>query len=289
MSSQLIFGKPVVETMISDLAQQTIDVRLSVIQVGNAPESESYIKQLRTTAAKLTRLCIDTHQLRESTTLEELFGLMTMLNLDRSLSGYMLHLPLPPELQANLDRIRSWINAEQDIDMLGYTQRGKFFSEKRKGQILPPTPYAVMKMLKMYLPHRDDGKEPTYGKRVAIVGDGQIGSMLKHMLRNDCATQLVINDASHEPEELCRMADIIVGAAGVPDLITKDWIKEGAVVINVGMKFMNGKMHGDIDVESVREKAAMVTPVLGGTGPVTVAALIQNAYRAELSGWAQEA
>ncbi len=275
MSAVLITGKPVVEAILAPLEQEQRESTLAVVQVGGRKESNSYVTQLTQTANRITQMTLEHHALDESASPEVLKAEMDELNQRPEIGGYMLQLPLPPHLQLRLQEVRDWIDPTKDIDVLGHGQRGIFLSEKRKGQILPPTPYAVMKMLQY---HEVDVR----GKIVTIVGDGMVGGMLKIMLGNDKATQIVCNETTQNLELMTRMGDVVVGASGVPNLITGDMVKKGAVVVNVGMKFNagTGKMDGDVDVESVMERASMVTPIKGGTGPVTVAALVQNLFRA---------
>lgn len=259
--------------MLERLSGEQIQAGLAIVQVGDVPESASYVKQVHATAKRLPNLHVDHHRLHVATTRRELQEMMQSLNEDTSVSGYMLQLPLPPTLQEGLDEIRTWIAAEKDIDLLGHAQRGVFLSGKREGQLLPPTPYAVMKLLKHY-------EQDVRGKVVVVVGDGQVGSLLKVMLGNDKATQIVCNEHTPHLANFTKQGDIVVAATGIPDLITADMIQQDAVVVNVGMKFVEGAMRGDVQIESVQERAAHVTPVTGGLGPVTVMALINNAFRA---------
>lgn len=271
-----MLGRPVVETMLEQLASKQMHAGLAIVQVGDVPESTSYVKQVHTTAKRLSNLHINHHHLPVTTTRRELEEMMRSLNEDTSVSGYMLQLPLPPPLQEGLDEIRTWIAAEKDIDLLGHAQRGVFLSGKREGQLLPPTPYAVMKLLKHY-------KQDVRGKIVVVVGDGQVGSLLKVMLGNDKATQIVCNEHTPHLADFTKQGDIVVAATGIPDLVTGDMIKQDAVVVNVGMKFVEGTMRGDVQIESVQERAAHITPITAGLGPVTVMALINNAFRAASS------
>jgi|GEM_PF-2827147 len=273
MAAEMMYGKPVVDAMIDRLNEEKIDAGLTVVQVGSLPESSSYVTQVEKTADKLPHLGFEHAHLQESTTFEELQLIIRDLNRNPKVSGYMFQLPLPSKLQVRLDEIRKWISPDKDVDLIGHAQRGVFLSGKREGQLLPPTPYAVMKMLKMY-------QIDVMGKIAVIIGDGHVGSLLKIMMGNDKATQIVCNEHTPDLAHLTRQGDIVVAATGIPNIMNGSMIKEGAVVVNVGMKFVNGTMMGDVDVDSVKEVASKVTPVSKGLGPVTVAALIQNTFRA---------
>jgi 5,10-methylene-tetrahydrofolate dehydrogenase/methenyl tetrahydrofolate cyclohydrolase len=275
MPAQLMLGKPVVEAILAPLEQEQVESTLAVVQVGGRKESNSYIKQLTKTAERITQMGLEHHLLDDSASPERLYQEITDLNRRPEVGGYMLQLPLPEHLQSRMNEIRSWIEPSKDLEVLGYTQRGMFFSEAVPGQLLPPTPYGVMKMLRVH-------QVNMRGKIAVIVGDGLVGEALKVMMGHDKLTQIVCNETTPDISSLTRMGDIVVGAAGVPNIVTGDMVKDGAVVINVGMKFNTdtNKMDGDIDVESVQQRASLVTPVMGGSGPVTVAALVQNLFRA---------
>ena len=276
MPAEMMLGQPVVDAIIERCEQQSpVEATLAIIQVGDKPESTSYVRQAKKQAPMFPGLKLVHHQLPVSTAAEELRDLMHRLNNEPSISAYMLQQPLPPRLQDNIDDIRGWIAPEKDADPFGHRERGKLFGQKRPDQIVPCTPYAVMKMLDHY-------QVIVKGKVFVIVGDGQVGGLLKVMVGNDKGTQVVCNEFTPDLAHWTRQGDIVVGAAGrVPNLINAEMIKEGAVVVNVGMIDVAGHMKGDIHVESVQEKARLVTPVLKGLGRVTVAALMQNVLRLE--------
>ena len=273
MSADMMLGQPVVESMIRQLPEDGLETNVGIIQVGKRPESNSYITQVQKTVGKVPGMKLDLQTLDEECSPEDLRAAMRNFNRDANVGGYMLQLPLPPHLMSRLQTIRSWIDADNDIDLLGYEASGALLYGKIPNQIVPPTPYAVLKTLQFY------GCD-TRGKVMAIVGDGEVGSRLKVMAGNDKCNQIVLNETVRDLHHWTRQADIVVGAAGVPGLITADGIQEGAVVVNVGVKFQDGKLHGDVDVDSVQGKASKVTPRVGGLGPVTVMSLLQNTQRA---------
>lgn len=273
MSAELLLGQPVVDAMIRNLPDDRGALNVGIIQIGRRPESDSYITQVDKTVGKVRGMRLDLRGLMDDCSPDELKREMTDMNRDPSLGGYMLQLPLPPHLQERLHLIRTWIAPQKDIDLLGYEQSGTLMYGKRADQLVPPTPYAVLKTLQHY------GCD-TRGKVMAIVGDGEVGSRLKIMVGNDKCNQIVLNETVEDLNRWTRQADIVVGAAGVPGIITDDSIKDGAVVVNVGVRFKEGKLQGDVDVDSVLQKASKVTPRIGGLGPVTVMSLLQNVVRA---------
>ncbi len=269
----MMLGQPVVDSMIQHLPKEGFSTNVGIIQVGSRPECNSYIMQVDKTVPKVPGMKLDLRRLQEDCSPEGLQREMADLNRDPAIGGYMLQLPLPPHLMEQLQIIRQWIDADKDIDLLGYEASGTLLYGKRKEQIVPPTPYAVLKTLQYY-------GCSTSGRVMAIVGDGEVGSRLKIMVGNDKCNHIVLNETVEDLNRWTRQADIVVGCAGVPDLITGDSIREGAVVVNVGVKFKDGKLHGDVDVDSVSQKASKVTPRIGGLGPVTVMSLLQNVQRA---------
>lgn len=270
-------GKPVVDEILEGCKTGPEDTGLSIVQVGHLPESDSYVAQVEKTAKRVPNLYFQYDAVSEDASLRTLQDVLFSLNEDEGIHGYMLQMPLPPHLQEKFNMIREWINPRKDVDVLGYHTRGVLLSGKRPNQIVPPKPYAVMKILKHY-------KVDLRGKIVTVVGDGLVGGLLKIMLGNDSATQIICNEHTQNLAELTSIADVVVGASGVPNIIHGDMIKEGAVVVNVGMKeAADGTMQGDVHVDSVTEKASLVTPIRGGLGPVTVAALIQNTFRARVT------
>jgi methylenetetrahydrofolate dehydrogenase (NADP+)/methenyltetrahydrofolate cyclohydrolase len=273
MPAELMLGQNVVDAMRSAMADEGLKTGVGILQVGRRPESESYIMQVRRTIASVPGMSLDHRALPKECTLDDLHAAMDAMNEDDAVSGYMLQLPLSPALQAQMQRVREWIAPDKDIDLLGYEQSGVLLYGKQREQLVPPTPYAVLKLLDFY---RVEKK----GKMMAIVGDGEVGGRLKVMAGHDKVNQIVLNETVANLDHWTRQADIVVAAAGVPGIIHGGNICEGAVVVNVGVRFKDGKLQGDVDVNSVMEKASMVTPRIGGLGPVTVMALLQNAVRA---------
>lgn len=282
MPAQLMLGKPIVDSILESIQQEQTHPTLGIIQVGDQPESNSYITQAQRTVNKIRdHMHLRLQKLSEEVTAKELRELMLDWNADPAMDGYMLLQPLTRHLEDIFQEIRRWINPKKDVDLLGFEQRGVFLSGKLEGQMLPPTPYAVIKCIRHF---RDSIEDNIKGKTVTVVGDGKVGSMLKVMLGNDGATQIMCNE--HTPptkfKELVGLGDIVVGAAdNAADIITADMIKEGAVVINVGMKKVGDTFKGNVLVDdAMMERASKVTPILGGLGPVTVVALMRNTCKA---------
>ncbi len=267
-----MLGQPVVDAMRQNMLKDGIEAQLGIIQVGNLPESTSYVQQVRRTIETVPGLSLEHVSLEEDCSPETLLKAMVRQNNAPATSGYMLQLPLPKNLKEKMDEIRSWIAPGKDVDHLGYEHGGALFHERQEDQIVPPTPYAVMKLLQFY------GVQ-THGSMMAIVGDGEVGRRLKVMAGNDLANQIVLNETANHLAHWTRQADIVVSAVGVPGLITAEHVREGSTVVGVGVKFVDGKLQSDIDVDGVSGKVANVTPRIGGLGPVTVMSLLQNVIR----------
>jgi methylenetetrahydrofolate dehydrogenase (NADP+) / methenyltetrahydrofolate cyclohydrolase len=271
MPTNILHGQPVVDAMLEKRKNEK-PVTLGIFE-GMNDEAQSYMTQLRKTAEDMP-VNIHPFRMTAATTWEDLHDMMMAWNKDPDIDGYFVQTPLPEHLKGIEHDFSLWIAPGKDIDVQGPEQRGNVY-EKKKGQILPPTPFAVMKMLKHY-------GIGVRGKIATVIGDGNVGRLLKVMLGNDGATQVMTN-VDTPPEAIpifTRMSDIVVGAAPVPDQITGDMIKPGATVINVGMERIENKWHGNIHVPSVQEVAGNVSKVLGGLGPVTVASLIEMVFRA---------
>ncbi len=283
MPATVMLGQPIVDEMICEMKQCDFNPTLAVIQVGHDPRSDSYMKQLHKMQQKLDQLTLQHIELSIDTTWHKLERILRTLNKDKKTDGYMIQEPLPTHLKMYTPLIRDIIDEKpaKDVDFLGHKNRGQI-QDKLNGQLVPPTPYGVMRMLRHYLPPLSGKSHPVEGRSVAIIGDGQVGKLLKIMVGNDNGTQLVCNLQTQKELQraLIGQADIVVGAAeNAPDIITGDMIKPDATVINVGMISVDGKIKGNVDVSSVKDVASMYTPVLGGTGTVTIATLVLNLFR----------
>lgn len=239
---------------------------LAVVLVGNDPASRVYVTSKRKDCEEC-RFYSEEYALLEDTTQAELIELVETLNHREDIDGILVQLPLPGHLDENA--VIQAIDPSKDVDGFHPMNAGKLLI----GQpgFLPCTPAGVMDLLEEY------GIEPA-GKRAVVVGRSNIvGKPMALLLLRKNATVTLCHSKTPDLGECCRQADILVAAVGRKGLLTADMVKDGAVVVDVAMnRDENGKLCGDVDYTAVKEKAAYLTPVPGGVGPMTRAALMEN-------------
>jgi methylenetetrahydrofolate dehydrogenase (NADP+)/methenyltetrahydrofolate cyclohydrolase len=240
---------------------------LAVVRVGEDPASKIYVTGKKKAALEVGFHSWE-HHLDASVTQEELLALVDRLNHDPAVHGILVQLPLPRHI--NAETVITAVRAEKDADGFHPMNVGRL-SLGQPG-LRPCTPLGVMRLLK------EADCNPS-GKRAVVVGRSNIvGKPMAMLLLQADATVTMCHRKSNLPEEL-RTADILVAAVGVPELIKGEWIKPGAVVIDVGMNRMpDGKLKGDVEFTAAAERAAAITPVPGGVGPMTIAMLLRNTW-----------
>ena len=203
-------------------------------------------------------------------------ALIDELNTDPDVTGFIVQVPLPGELQKHVPQIIRAIDPKKDIDGFGAYNLGKMFLSQEFEHLPPATPAGIIAMLDHY-------KIPVAGKHVVVVGrSNTVGKPIGIMLLNRDATVTLCHSKTANLAEITKQADILIAAVGRRNLITAAMVKDGVVVIDVGMnKNDEGKLCGDVDFDEVSKKASAITPVPGGVGPMTVAALIRNCVRAK--------
>ncbi len=276
MPATLLAGKPVAEHMLARLKPEVkkLDPKLVVVQVGDDPASASYIKQKMKSCADVGMRHEHKH-LSEKTTLEELMKLIDDLNKDADVTGFIVQLPLPKHLQSHVPQVIRAISPSKDVDGFGAYNLGKMFLSPEFEHLPPATPSGVIEMLEFY-------KIPVEGKHAVVVGHSNIvGKPLGVMLLNRNATVTVCHKFTKDLGHYTKQADILCVAVGKAHLITKDMVKKGAVVIDIGISKVDGKLVGDTDFEALQDVASAITPVPGGVGPLTVASLIRNCVTAK--------
>lgn len=255
---------------VSALNEQGIEVALAVIIVGNDPASKVYVGNKKK-ACEVCGIRSVEYALGEETTQEELLSLIDKLNNDKAINGILCQLPLPKHLDevAVIERISS----KKDVDCFSNENVGKLWTGDYTFK--PCTPAGVMELLKAY----DIDVE---GKNCVVIGRSNIvGKPMAALLLEKNATVTVCHSRTRNLKEVCASADLIVAAVGRAGFVTADMVKDGAVVIDVGInRNENGKLCGDVDFENVKEKASFITPVPGGCGPMTIAVLMQNTVSA---------
>ncbi len=275
MSFTILSGRPVADALLESLKAdiKKLDPKLVIVQIGDDPASDSYIAQkLKSCAA--VGLRHEHKHLSAETELPELLKRIDDLNRDPDVTGFIVQLPLPKQLQQNVPEIIRAIDPKKDIDGFGAYNLGKMFLSTQFEHLPPATPAGVISLLEHY-------KIPIEGQHVVVVGHGTVGKPLAVMLLNRNATVTVCHKFTKNLANYTRQADILCSAVGKAKLITKDMVKRGAVVIDIGVTRVDDKLCGDVDFDAVGTVASAISPVPGGVGPLTVASLIRNCITAK--------
>lgn len=262
--------KEEVKEEAAKLKKEGKTVTLAVIQVGSDPASTVYVGNKKKACAYVGFSSLS-YELPETTTEEELLAFVQKLNEREDVDGILVQLPLPPHLQE--DRVIAAIAPEKDVDGFHPVNAGKLLVG-RPG-VVPCTPAGIIELLR-----RSDIE--TEGKECVVVGRSNIvGKPMAVLMLRENATVTVCHSRTKNLKELTKRADILIVAIGKPRLITADYVKPGATVIDVGIHRMeNNKLCGDVDFASVERVAGAITPVPGGVGPMTVAMLMKNCLEA---------
>lgn len=244
---------------------------LSVILVGDNPASQSYVRG-KEKACLSVGMENRTIRLDAGISQEELIQVVRNQNEDPDVDGILVQLPLPDHFDA--DPILDQISPDKDVDGLHPVNAGLLLTG-RDG-LVPCTPSGVMEMLKSI------GLEDLSGLNAVVIGRSNlVGKPLSLLLQQKNATVTMAHSRTKDLAQICSQADILIAAVGKEKMITKEYIKEGAVVIDVGINRMaNGKLCGDVDFDDVKEKVSAITPVPGGVGPMTVCMLLMNTLKA---------
>lgn len=255
-----------VSEKVSLLKQEGITPKLVVILVGEDPASQVYVRNKRKTAHALGIEAVDI-RLPENVEEDELIRLIDELNSDRTVHGILVQLPLPKHINEN--KVTHRIIPKKDVDGFHPLNIGKLFMNIPGP--LPCTPRGIMEFFKEY-------DIPVSGKRVVIVGRSNIvGRPMAALLVNSDATVTIAHSKTKNLAEVTRQADILIVAIGKGEFIDENYVRKGAVVIDVGMnRNSDGKLVGDVNMESVSKVASYITPVPGGVGPMTIAMLMKQ-------------
>lgn len=245
---------------------------LAVVIVGDDPASRVYVNNKKK-ACELVGFKSEEYALGADTTQEELLELVRTLNEKPDINGILVQLPLPKHLDDKA--VIEAINPLKDVDAFHAVNVGKIMLGEY--DFLPCTPAGVMEMLHAY-------DIPVCGKNCVVIGRSNIvGKPMAMLLLHENATVTICHSRTQNLSEICAGADILVAAVGRPKFVTPDMVKDGAVVIDVGMdRDENGKLCGDVDFEAVKDKCSYITPVPGGVGPMTIATLMKNTLKAAL-------
>lgn len=243
---------------------------LSVILVGDNPASQSYVKS-KGNACHAIGIENRTIVLDKAISQEELENVIARENADPNVDGILVQLPLPEGLDERSALHK--IDPSKDVDGLHPVNAGALLLGEEG--FVPCTPKGVMEILKA------GGYEDLSGKTAVVCGRSNlVGKPLALLLQNANATVTTVHSKTPDMKKICSQADILVAAIGVPELITADYVKDGAAVIDVGINRVDGKLKGDVDFASVKDKASLITPVPKGVGPMTVCMLLDNTLEA---------
>ena len=276
----LIDGKALAAKMQGKLAEKTAQLKeekgivpgLVVILVGEDPASQVYVRN-KERSALAAGFKSQVVRLAETTTEEELLALIETYNQDADWHGILVQLPLPAHIDE--EKVLFAISPEKDVDGFHPTNMGKLWSGH--AVMVPSTPAGIMEMFKEY-------QVDLTGKNAVVIGRSNIvGKPMAQLLMDAHATVTIAHSRTKNLAELARQADILVVAIGRGHFVTKEFVKEGAVVIDVGMnRDENGKLIGDVKFDEVAPVASLITPVPGGVGPMTITMLMEQTYEAAL-------
>ena len=254
---------------VAEYKKQGVEITLAVVKVGNDPASAVYVRN-KEKACEYVGITSRTLALPEETTEEELLKVVNDLNEDKAVNGILVQLPLPKHIDES--KVLLAIDSNKDVDGFHPVNVGKMVIGEET--FLPCTPAGLIEMLK-----RTDVE--ISGKECVVIGRSNIvGKPMSMLMLKENATVTIAHSRTKDLKEVTKRADILIAAIGKAKFVTADYVKEGAVIIDVGMdRDENCKLCGDVDFDSVSQVASAITPVPGGVGPMTVTMLLVNCLR----------
>ncbi|WP_252314867.1 bifunctional methylenetetrahydrofolate dehydrogenase/methenyltetrahydrofolate cyclohydrolase FolD [Sinobaca sp. H24] len=273
MTAELISGKEVaastrkyIKEQVAQWKEKGVEPGLAVIIVGENPASMSYVKG-KDKASKEAGIHSVLHELPDTISEKELLDVIDQYNQDNAINGILVQLPLPKQIDEK--KVIEAIDPDKDVDGFHPISVGRMMTGQEA--FLPCTPYGIIKMLE----YKNIAIE---GKHAVVIGRSNIvGKPMGQLLLNKNATVTYCHSRTVDLKSYTRQADIVIAAIGIPEFVTGDFIKDGAVVIDVGMnRKENGKLCGDVLFDDAAEKASYITPVPGGVGPMTITMLLYN-------------
>lgn len=276
LQDKIIDGKHISEALLNRISNNVAVLKsqgilpcLAVILVGEDPASQVYVKN-KELACQKVGIASKAYHMPEHTAQEELESLIINLNQDTAVHGILLQLPLPKHLNEESALLK--IDVNKDVDGFHIINTGKLM--RGLDCIMPCTPKGIMEMLQTI-------NYDLTGKHAVVVGRSNlVGKPLAIMLLQKNATVTICHSKTENLKAICKTADILIAAVGKPKFISSDMIKEGSVLIDVGINRVDGKLYGDIDFDTCIDKASKITPVPGGVGRMTIAVLMQNTLQA---------
>ena len=280
--SQILDGKKVAQKLKDELKIEIENIKskfnrvpgLAVVQVGNVVASSVYVKA-KTKAAKEVGINVFDHHLEETTDQNDLINLINKLNNNDDVNGILVQLPLPKII--NEETVLNSIAPEKDADGFHPLNVGKLSISNKNDEnlMIPCTPYGCLLLLK------ELGIDLA-GKNAVVIGRSNIvGKPMAQLLLKESCTVTIVHSKTQNIEEICKKADILIAAIGKPEFVNKDWVKEGAIIIDVGINRVKineekSKLVGDVLFKDVENKVSAISPVPGGVGPMTIACLLRN-------------
>jgi methylenetetrahydrofolate dehydrogenase (NADP+)/methenyltetrahydrofolate cyclohydrolase len=276
VSAQLIDGKAAAARVRAEVAIAATALRgkgvaptLAVVLVGDDPASAVYVKS-KTKAAREANVDVRDHKLPHDTTQAQLLQLVAQLNADAEVDGILVQLPLPPQIDT--DAVIRALDPAKDVDGLHPTSLG-YLAQGKPG-FAPCTPRGCMRLLS------DLAVNPA-GMRAVVLGRSVlVGKPIAYLLANANATVTMCHSRTKDLAAEVKRAEIVVAAIGKPEMIKGDWIADGAIVLDVGINRVDGKLVGDVEFAAASQRARAITPVPGGVGPMTIACLLENTVQA---------
>lgn len=259
-----------ISSEVKELKAKGVTPGLAVIIVGNDPASRVYVNNKKKGCEQVGMNSFE-YALPEETTTQELVALIEKLNNDVDVHGILCQLPVPEHIDE--EKVLNAISPEKDVDAFHPVNCGKVMTGDYK--FAPCTPAGMVEMLKYY-------NIPVAGKHCVIIGRSNIvGKPMAMLMLKNNATVTVCHSRTENLSSITKQADILVAAVGRPNFVTADMVKDGAVVLDVGINRMDdGKLCGDVDFNDVAEKTSYITPVPGGVGPMTITMLLKNTLEA---------
>lgn len=273
MTAKIIDGKKIAADLLINLKEKTKDLKekpgLAIVLVGNNPASEIYVGA-KEKKSKTAGFFCEKYNLPEDVKQEDLLKLIDELNQNKQIHGMIVQLPLPKHI--NEQFVIDAILPHKDADGLTPVNLGHLTNDSN--MIVPATARGVIELIK-------STGEKIEGKNAIVIGRSKlVGKSASFLLLQENATVTMCHSRTKDLKQHTKNADILVVAAGKPNLIKKDMVKPGAIVIDVGTNKVNGKLVGDVDFDNVKEVAGYITPVPGGVGPMTIAMLLDNTLKA---------
>ncbi len=277
MPAKIIDGKNLALCIRSALKEKISELqkkpKLAIVFVGHDGPSEIYVRNKQKAATEIG-VYTDLYTFPESVSSQTLETLIEKLNLDPSVHGILVQLPLPAHLDS--DKILNGIDPQKDVDGFHPCNVGLMQKGQETG-LCPATPKAILRLI-------NEVGISLEGKNALVIGRSNIvGKPTAMLLLNQDCTVTVAHSKTKNLQDICRQADVVVSATGCSKLVKADWLKEGVVLIDVGIcRDSAGKLCGDVDFDSCKDKASFITPVPGGVGPMTIAMLLENVLTAYL-------